>query len=192
VDELLMATWQAGPSVAAIVPKLVVHGVVHSPAPPFVEQMRGQFGPRARPLDCGATGIQQQTLFPYNSAAAIRVSALQSIGGFPAAYWLDFLDHAVFHALFSAGYRLYVMLAALVHESSYADPCSLPVWRFQNVLASQALFLEQHGSWFDRLMYRIWLLRHSRSLRRSCKDKRLWRVALRQALRLETNPKRAT
>ena len=173
-------------SVAAIVPKLVVNGVIHSPAPAFVAQMRRQFGRRPAAVAASLVGIQQQRLIPYNSGAAVRVSALQATGGFPSEFWLDFLDHAVFHALFSAGYRLYVLGTGLAHNSSYADVCSLPEWRFRNVLVSQALFLTRYGSFVDRLLYRIWLLRHSRSLRRSCKNKRLWKVALWQALLLST------
>ena len=71
-------------------------------------------------------GIQKQPLCSYNSASTLRVKALRSIGGFPAEFWLDFMDHAVFHALFVRGYRVYVMLATLTHDSSYADHRNLP------------------------------------------------------------------
>ena len=41
-------------------------------------------------------------------------------------FWLDFLDHAVFHALMLNGYRLHVMLAMLAHDSSYAESLACP------------------------------------------------------------------
>ena len=33
------------------------------------------------------------------------------------------MDHAVFHALFVSGYRVYVMLAALAHDSTASVAC---------------------------------------------------------------------
>ncbi len=183
-------TLQTSPAVAAIVPKLLVNGEVHSPAPPFIQVMRRQFLPPMRPMDRNVVGVLQQRMFPYNSGSTLRVSALRSIGGFPAEFWLDYLDHAVFHALFARGYQVYVMIATLAHESSYADIGGMPIWRLQNVLWAQAAYVQRTGNFVDRLLYRIWLLRHSRNLRRSCKDPRIWKQAARQALllRLPTGP----
>ena len=123
-------------------------------------------------------------LCSYNSGSTLRVAALRSIGGFPAEFWLDFLDHAVFHALFSSGYRVYVMLATLAHDSSYSDIGSLPIWRLHNMLLARTLYVKRNGSFIDRLLYRIWLLRHSRNLRQSCKDPRMWKETALQALLL--------
>ncbi len=81
-------------------------------------------------------GVQQQPLCSYNSASTLRVRALRSIGGFPAEFWLDFMDHAVFHALFIRDYRVYVMLATLTHDFSHANHQNLPLWRLLNILRS--------------------------------------------------------
>jgi GT2 family glycosyltransferase len=182
--ELLEAanSLHASPGVAAIVPKLLVNGVVHSPAIPFIEQMRRQFLPTKEPIGLDVVGVLPHRMCSYNSGSTLRVSALRSVGGFPSEFWLDFLDHAVFQALLVKGYRVYVMLATLVHDASYADIGSLPLWRLHNVLTAQTLYVQRSGNFFDRLLYRIWLLRHSRNLRRSCKDPRVWKQALRQAL----------
>lgn len=178
-------------TVAAIVPKLLVHGKVYSPASPLIDQMRHQFQRPKQLVGPDIVGIQHQPLVPYNSGSAIRVSSLRSIGGFPPEFWLDFLDHAVYGSLFVHGYRIYVMRATLVHESSYADVGSMPLWRLQNVLIAQTLHVKRRGNFMDKLLYRIWLLRHSRNLRRGCKDPRMWREAVLQAflLRVPKGPR---
>ena len=53
----------------------------------------------------------------------------------------------------------------LVHESSYSDIGSMPTWRLHNVLMAQTLYVKKSGNFIDRLLYRIYLLRHSRNVR---------------------------
>lgn len=172
----------AQPDVAAIVPKLAVNGIVHSPAIPFIDQMRRQFLPTKEPIGRDVVGVLQQRMCSYNSGSTLRVSAVRSVGGFPPEFWLDYLDHAVFHALFASGYRIYVMRATLAHDASYANIDRLPFWRMHNVLMAQTLYVKRNGNFTDRLLYRIWLLRHSRNLRQACKDPHIWREAALQAL----------
>jgi GT2 family glycosyltransferase len=182
--ELLRAAeeLQNATEVAAIVPKLLINDHVHSPAIPFLEQMRRQFQSAEPPLGQDVQGVLQKPYSAYNSGSALKVSALRSVGGFPEEFWLDFLDHAVFQALINKGYHVYVLRAMLAHDASYANIGSLPLWRMHNVLLAQTLFVKQNGNFFERLLYRIWLLRHSRNLRRSHKDPRVWKDAVRQAL----------
>jgi hypothetical protein len=105
---------------------------------------------------------------------------------------LDYLDHAVFHSLYANGYRMYVMQATVAHASSYSDVGNLPVWRLHNIMRARTLYVKRSGNWEDRALYRIWLLRHSRNLRKNYKDPRIWREAVRQAVlfRTETKDKR--
>jgi GT2 family glycosyltransferase len=184
--ELLEAanTMHASPSVAAIVPKLLVNGIVYSPAIPFIQQLRRQFLRPGKSIGQNFVGVSPQPMSSYNSGSAFRVSALRSVGGFPAEFWLDFLDHAVFDALFAAGHHTYVMHATLIHESSYSDIGSMPTWRLHNVLMAQTLYVRKSGNFFDRLLYRIYLLRHSRNVRQACKDPRMWRETALQAFLL--------
>ena len=170
--------------VAAIIPKLQANGKIESPSRDFFDQMRHQFQDPQPAIDQDVVGVQQQRLCSYNSGSALRVVALQSIGGFPAEFWLDFLDHAVFHTLYSKGYRVYVMRATLPHDSSYSDIGSLPSWRLHNILLARTLYVKKNGRFIDRTLYRIWLLRHSRSLRQSCKDPRMWKETALQAVLL--------
>lgn len=160
-------------SVGAIVPKLLVKGAIHSPAKDFISEVRRIRKP-GKSIYLQASGIQQQHLVAYNSGAALRVSALRAIGGFPAEFWLDFLDHAVFHKLFADGYRIYIMRARLAHDFSQSQVGSVPAWRQLNVLQARSLYVKQNGSVIDRLLYRIWLLRHARSLRRAGAEPRVW------------------
>jgi GT2 family glycosyltransferase len=170
--------------VGAIVPKLLVRDQIYSPEEPFLIQLRRQYRRSGHAVTQEVFGVQQQPLNAYNSGAAMRVSALQSIGGFPREFWLDYLDHSVFRALLNAGYRIYVMQAQLAHSSSLAEFQSIPIWRLRNLLLAQTLFVKQSGNFFERLLYRIYLLRFSRNLRKSRKDSPVWRQAVLQALLL--------
>lgn len=183
LSELLetVTTLHAATEVAAVVPKLMVQGIIHSPATQFINQMRRQFHAPKEPIDKDIIGVLQQPMNAYNSGATIRVSALRSIGGFPPEFWLDFLDHAVFHALHAHGYRMYVLRATLVHDASHADIGSVPGWRLHNVLMAQTLYVKRRGNFMDRLLYRIWLLRNSRNLQH---DPRMRRETIMQAFRL--------
>jgi GT2 family glycosyltransferase len=175
-------TFQDRTEVAAIVPKLVVRGRVLSPTVHFIDQLRRQYKRTEATLSLDISGIQHCRLGGYNSASTMRVSALRSIGGFPQEFWLDYLDHTVFHTFFVKGYRTYIMQATLAHNPSHADLATVPAWRHHNVLLAQTLFVLRNGNFLDHLLYRIWLLRYSRLLRRICKDPQVWKDTLRQAL----------
>lgn len=180
---------QAETEVASVVPKLRVNGRIDSPVAEFLVLVRRQFSSPEPVVSEDLVGIQQQRLSAYNSGSTLRVSALRSIGGFPPEFWLDFLDHVIFHALYVSGYRMYVMRAILAHDSSYSDVRSLPVWRLHNILLARSLYVQRNGAWMDRLLYRVWLLRHSRNLRQCCKDPRIWKEAMRHALQWKIGSK---
>jgi GT2 family glycosyltransferase len=168
-------------NVAAIVPKLMVRGTILSPAEHFLDFLRHQFRNYVQTLG-QATGIQQGRVSAYNSGSALSVPLLRSIGGFPKEFWLDYLDHAVFHALCISGRRVYVLHAVLQHNLAESDLNARPIWRFRNALRAQSLFVKRTGSFTDRLLYRLWLLRSVRRLRADLQDKRIWKETARQAL----------
>ena len=184
-------TLRVQPQVASIVPKLLVDGRIHSPTEHFVDQLRHQYRRPNHGVSRQIVGIQERRLCAYNSGAALRVSALRSIGGFPGEYWLDYLDHAVFHALFVRGYRMYVLRAEIKHDASQAAVSRVPAWRQRNLLLAQSRFVRQTGNILDRLLYRIWLLRYSRILWMRHPDKHLWREALLEALSLNRRTEQA-
>jgi GT2 family glycosyltransferase len=175
---------QGQEDVASIVPKLLVNGEIYSPDAHFIDVLRHQFSKKRYVIDQQLVGIENRRLMAYNSGALLRVSALRAIGGFPSEFWLDYLDHAVFHALFARGYRMYVMRSMLEHAASQADVREVPLWRLRNLLSAQTLFVKRVGNYADQLLYRISLLRYSRVLWISYKDRRAWKEAAVQALRL--------
>jgi len=170
--------------VGAIVPKLVSGGVVYSPESNFLYQMTHQFRAVRHPVAPEASGIQPSRISAYNSGAALRVSALVEVGGFPRQYWLDYLDHAVFHALRSRGYLLCLMHASLEQRLSHMDVNEVPHWRHRNVLTAQTRFVVSHGNFLERLGYRLYLLRTSRFLHRKCRNRAVWKEMLLQAFLL--------
>ena len=172
---------RAEDKVAAIVPKLMVRGSILSPAEHFIDFIRHQFRNSVLTLD-QAAGVQRERISAYNSGSTLSVSVLRSIGGFPEEFWLDYLDHAVFHTLSNSGYRVYVLHAVLEHELAESDLNARPIWRFRNMLRAQSLFVKNAGSFSDRLLYRLWLLRSVRRLRATVHDQRIWRETARQAL----------
>jgi GT2 family glycosyltransferase len=167
--------------VAAIVPKLMVRGTILSPAKHFLDLIRNQFRNYVHTLG-QATGVQHGHVSAYNSGSALSVSWLRSVGGFPEEFWLDYLDHAIFHALWAGGHRVYVLRAVLQHDLAESNLNARPIWRFRNVLKAQSLFVKRTGSFTDRLLYRLWLLRSIRRLRAGLEDKRIWKETARQAL----------
>lgn len=140
--------------VCGIVPKLVQDGVVLSPI--AVHRFRNL------PMDEGFSGLNPGWLTALNSCACLRVSALRAIGGFPSQYWLDFLDHAVFHRLHEQGGRLLVLDVIIPHrlstnnlrkESSHR--------RFDNLLAAEWQFVRETGWGGGSLMHRVRLLKRA-------------------------------
>jgi GT2 family glycosyltransferase len=168
-------------NVAAIVPQLMVRGEIVSPAEHFLDFLRHQFRNYVQTLG-QAAGIQQGRVSAYNSGSTLSVPVLRSIGGFPEEFWLDYLDHAIFHALWASGRRVYVLHAVLQHDLAESDLNARPIWRFRNVLRAQSLFVKRTGNFTDRLLYRLWLLRSVRRLRADLQDKRVWKETARQAL----------
>jgi GT2 family glycosyltransferase len=139
----------------AIVPRLANRGNVCSPH--YVPFM----GP-ARPIDPGVVGIAPDPLCVFNSGAILRVNALETIGGFPAEYPLDYLDHATFTPLQKAGGKLYILRSTLSHDLSTNDhgrhiPELVP--RQIGILDAEFRYYRQYGSAWERALRRLRLLR---------------------------------
>jgi GT2 family glycosyltransferase len=178
--------------VSSIVPKLMVGGKVRSPEAHFIDQLRHQYRRSGHSLKHDAFGIQEGRPTAYNSGATFRVSTLREVGGFPEVFWLDYLDHAVFHALSSRGFQMYVMRTAIEHEISQSNLSNVPAWRQRNFLWAQTLFVEQTGNFIDRLLFRAWVLRYSRTLWINHPDRSLWKEALSHAFLLSIERLRPT
>jgi len=145
LEELLALSSQLlnDPAIVAIVPKLVAGTTLYAPHVPVYREVPYR-------LDLDSNGVVGDLIHPYNSGALVRVQALQAIGGFPEAYWLDYLDFATFHRLQAEGGRIYVMKTRLQHEMSahrperYNDPAHAP--RHRNHLSAARRYYDEFGS----------------------------------------------
>ncbi len=153
--ETLSAQLASNLKVAAIVPKLITNRQMRSPHKPRFRQSSYHF-------DIKSTGLIDGILRAFNSGALVRVSALQAIGGFPEAYWLDYLDHATLHRIQVRGGRIWVMDAYLDHDMSvlrpgkHQDPANAA--RHNNQLAAERRFYSEHGSTSERFFHRMNLI----------------------------------
>jgi len=144
------------PEVVIILPKLIVGERIYSPHPP--RYLRARYK-----VERSSSGVLGSLLMGFNSAALVRVSALNAIGGFPEAYWLDFLDHATFTRLQRAGGRAYLMRASLMHDLSETNPktadTAATYARTENRLLAEERFYAEFGSLQERFLHRVDLLR---------------------------------
>jgi GT2 family glycosyltransferase len=180
----LSAELQPSSEIGGIVPKLVANGIIYSPESDFLYRLRRQFRGERHPVEPTAFGVQARLLNAYNSGALLRVRAVETIGGFPKDYWLDYLDHAVFREIQQHGFQIFVMRTALEQSLSHLDLDKVPHWRHRSVLTAQTRFVRRYGRWGDRVWFRIYLLRYCLQsfVRRT--NRRLWKELLLQAILL--------
>lgn len=174
LHELRESTRDVPTDVVAIIPRLVQNGDTHSP----------QTLPRLshQPLPESLTGLLPMKVSAFNSGAALRVRAVER---FPDRYWLDFLDHAVFHELQAEGGRIWLMRARLAHSLSTEDlggDASLS--RYLNVLQAERDFYRQYGSVGDKSLYRLRRLKQTAGQMLKVRDKRFALLSARAALGL--------
>jgi GT2 family glycosyltransferase len=140
--------------ISAIVPRLMQDGIVNSPL--ISERFR------YRAVDKEFSGTYPGSLTALNSCACMRVSALRRIGGFPAQYWLDYLDHAVFHRLQEQGGKVTVLDVSISHRLStnnLGEESSRS--RYENVLAAEWRFVRETGWGGGSLVHRLRLLKRA-------------------------------
>lgn len=159
------------PRVVIVTPKLIAKDRIFSPhAPDFP-------GPQYK-VTLDSVGIVGENTKAYNSASLVRISTLNAMGGYPAHYWLDFLDHATFAGLQRAGGRVYVMRSALEHDASQADPQSTSPERAENIIQAEEMFYREYGTPMEQFWHKVSLLRqvigHGRRGRLS-EARRRWR-----------------
>jgi GT2 family glycosyltransferase len=142
-----LAAAAADPRIAALVPRLAERGRPLSPS------AVGRFG--TRPLPPSSNGVPRGEIRAFNSAALLRVAALDDVGGFSPCFRLDYLDCWLHHALFLGGWRVYVLGSLqLEHELSllnYRERISPE--RFRGFLAAEAAYTDLYGGWPARVAY---------------------------------------
>ena len=154
--------------VGAVVPKLVYAKGVHSP------HLRPRMSHGT--VAAGFCGMAHGEVSAFNSGAAMRVSAVTGAGGFPEAFPMEYLDHAMFRALQAAGGRVWVMRSSLEHDLSTVrlrGEASLA--RYRRVLRAERDFYRSGGA-ADRAWYRLRRLKQGAGHLVKVADKRfaLW------------------
>ena len=187
------------PRIVAFAPKLAGPTGPRSPAMDFLDALHRQviLPRRRRPLILPPEtyGPQQRPTVAFNSAAVLRTHAVQAIGGFPTAYWLDFLDMAVFHDLYRHGGHLFVMRSTLEHSLSVEEDDfmerSTSLSRHRNILSAMTHYVKTNGNAWERLLHRGWLTRNFFSLVSRRGGLRFALASLSQAFTYSTRPRDA-
>lgn len=131
----------AGPEVAAIVPVVKDGHAIVSPRRVLL----------GRTVPISAPGSGQGVITAINSGAAVRVSAVSSLGGFNPAFWLDYQDYWLFDALARLGSRILVSRNVLHHRLSVLDCAgSMSVDRYTNILDAEMRFINGYRPWLER------------------------------------------
>jgi GT2 family glycosyltransferase len=121
-------------SVAAIVP-FIKDGFAE------ISPMRVRFG-RLSPLPKQSPSLAECEVTAINSGAAIRVSFVQSLGGFNPDYRLDCLDHWLFRQLYAQGKRVALSGSVLDHDLSVSDYRNqVSPTRYRSILSAEVLFV---------------------------------------------------
>jgi GT2 family glycosyltransferase len=128
------------PRIATIVPHLAEGERLLSPA--YVGLSR------TKPMPASFAGVPAREARAFNSAALLRVAALDAIGGFDPYFWLDHLDSWLHHQLYVHGWRMYVLDSVhLEHHFSllnYRDRVSLD--HLRNFLAAESAYFDLYCS----------------------------------------------
>lgn len=141
-------------SVSAIVPKLMRGATVLSP------QRVGRLNNQN--ISPGFSGVSPKKLTGLNSAACLRVKAVEAIGGFPQEYWLDFLDHVVFHRLQASGGKIQVLDAVVQHHLSLLNlEAEMSVPRYIGMLRAEWSFVRETGAGGGVFCHRLRLLKRT-------------------------------
>lgn len=142
-------------TVAAVVPKARYKNVFFSPS-------RDLFGAILRPIDTRHKGVCAFKVFAIGSASAIRVSFLQSIGGFNEIYWLDGLDRWLFNAINNMGAKVYVTDSIIDHELSIMNYDKfMNEQRYSNILKYETMFIRSFKSKAENCVYYLRLLKRT-------------------------------
>jgi glycosyltransferase involved in cell wall biosynthesis len=130
------------PSIAAIVPQITGEGKMLSPNWFWAGAV-----PRWFPK--GYSGVSPHPTFAFNSAATLRVSALQQIRGFSQWFWLDNSDSYLYHRLHLYGKRVFVAGDIQVdHQFSMLDKKNrMSIARYRNILTAESAFWDTSMNW---------------------------------------------
>ncbi|MFD0898434.1 glycosyltransferase family 2 protein [Loigolactobacillus binensis] len=117
----------------AIVPQIEASGVRMSP-----RDIRSPF--KVVPL---ASGLQRHVL-AINSAALLQVAFLHQLGGFSAAFQLDFLDNWLFYQLDQQQGTVQVLPSVLHHQLSVMNTQQIKMPRYRSIITAEWRYYHQY------------------------------------------------
>ena len=159
----------------AYVPELVKKELVLSP------QVVGKVYYHRIPF--GFSGFADKPIVAFNSAACLNVRALTAIGGYPKEYWLDYLDHIVFHRIQAAGGRVFILNSQLDHSLSLQDiELEVSFERYSNVLGAEWMFVRDSSSTPGFIIHRLRLLKRAIVQGLKLKNKSYAKLTLRASI----------
>jgi GT2 family glycosyltransferase len=148
--------------IAAIVPFVRSNDVLVSPR-------RSGWTLRSSQVEADASGVLVENGFAINSGTLMRVSALESIGGYSRLFWLDLSDQYVFRKLYQAGFVMYLAADLTIgHSIASSDyDRNMSVERYRSFLAAENLFTRTFHSALSNAAHDVVLLaRAARQYRR--------------------------
>jgi len=173
------------PEVKAVVPKMRYKEEFFSPS-------RDLFGGTLRPIDMTHRGVCDFSVFAIGSASAVRVSFLQSIGGFNEFYWLDFLDRWLFITIENTGGKVYVTDSVVEHELSVMNYDKfMTEERYANILKYEIVFMRTYKPRLERYVYYLRLVKRVIYLFVTVKNKRYSAMTLRHLANVLLNSEKS-
>ena len=135
-------------------------------------------------LPAGFLGTSEATLFAINSASLLRITALESIGGYDPAFWLDASDLVLFARLARAGFSVYVLGSLRVQQLlSHLDQATpLSPTRLSNILAAESAFWDSEMTYWAGVMHAAVMVRHVLGMWRRREDPVLRRLVSKSVL----------
>ncbi len=123
-----------GSSVAMCVPIVIERDIVCSP-------VRCALGLPWFFLKWSKRGTTAKNISAINSAAFVRVEAIDDLGGYSETFALDYLDHWLCRTLHQRGYLFHVLGSTIEHRlsvNSFASSVSTD--RYRGILAAQRIY----------------------------------------------------
>lgn len=115
--------------IVAVVPKIITNGIMVSPV----------YSHSLRPLQTErpVEGIQEKPVMAINSGSLLKVSFLNEIGGFNKEFPLDYLDHWLFHEIYTHGKKVLLLRVTLEHDLSVMDYSGVSLNRYKSILDAE-------------------------------------------------------
>ena len=118
-----------------------------------------KFGNRYSTIDSTNYNINNDlNIYAVNSGSLIRTNFLKEIGGFDEIFWLDFLDHWLFHQIYLKNKKVYISKNIIEHNLSISSYKDFSLKRFKNILYAESIFITRYSNLINKLLYKVILI----------------------------------